>query len=413
LQEVNSITYDTLSVVRLTLIGILAFSLIGLVKQHGENKAGSYLIQSMASIENQESDHNLIIYPLYSEPYGMTYSQLSQKWWQWILSTPADINPLLDDTGEHCAQGQDGPVWFLAGTLGGRADRTCTIPEGKAIFFPVLNNLNVRTSPSETEKVLLDSLRPSIDRTTTLEVTIDGVPLQDLKNYRVQSSLFDVTLPENNLLGVPPMSSEAVSDGYWVLLKSLPAGDYSVYIHGRSVDATITGAPTDNIVTEAIYKISIVKADSNNDGDQVDVGSNELPIILRGTSASGKYDVEIGWMPNDIGQDNSFNLRFFDAENQTEISGATYSIMLFRGDRHLAESHRDQQTSTYQTYRFDQEGSYILRLENINDNGIQDGIDIPIMVTPEFPVGAFGVMTIVTMAVIIGSVILAARRRLA
>jgi hypothetical protein len=27
------------------------------------------------------------------------YKQLSEQWWQWVLSIPADENPLLDPTG--------------------------------------------------------------------------------------------------------------------------------------------------------------------------------------------------------------------------------------------------------------------------------------------------------------------------
>src|SRR3546814_17576214 len=36
-----------------------------------------------------------------------------------------------ENQGEH-------PVWFLAGTLGGIANRVCIIPEGKAILLPII-----------------------------------------------------------------------------------------------------------------------------------------------------------------------------------------------------------------------------------------------------------------------------------
>ena len=51
------------------------------------------------------------------------------------------INPLLDQTGQNAALGQSGEVWFLAGTTGGSAERTVTVPPGKALFFPIVNNL--------------------------------------------------------------------------------------------------------------------------------------------------------------------------------------------------------------------------------------------------------------------------------
>jgi hypothetical protein len=46
---------------------------------------------------------------------------------------------------------------------------------------------------------------------------VSGVLLKGLKSYRVSSPLFNLTLPENNVLGLsPPQTTKAVSDGYWV-----------------------------------------------------------------------------------------------------------------------------------------------------------------------------------------------------
>ena len=40
--------------------------------------------------------------------------------------------------------GQSGSVWFLAGIFGGgSATRTCAVPAGKALYFPVLNSVNI------------------------------------------------------------------------------------------------------------------------------------------------------------------------------------------------------------------------------------------------------------------------------
>lgn len=73
--------------------------------------------------------------------YGKTLGEWSAAWWQWAAAIPTDVNPLLDETGENCDLDQSGPVWFLAGTPGGAAERECTIPAGKAVLFPILNLL--------------------------------------------------------------------------------------------------------------------------------------------------------------------------------------------------------------------------------------------------------------------------------
>src|SRR5215831_17578658 len=62
------------------------------------------------------------VLPLDSSPYGNTYGEWSARWWQWLMSIPSDKNPNLDPTGAHCAEGQIGPVWFLAGTFGTLGD---------------------------------------------------------------------------------------------------------------------------------------------------------------------------------------------------------------------------------------------------------------------------------------------------
>ena len=71
--------------------------------------------------------------------------RLAADGWQWVLGIPADSNPLLDQTGANAAVGQCGPVWFLAGTTGGSAERAITVPAGKSLFFPLVNNVWIGT----------------------------------------------------------------------------------------------------------------------------------------------------------------------------------------------------------------------------------------------------------------------------
>lgn len=198
------------------------------------------------------SDINPSVYPPDSAPYNLTYGEWGAKWWQWILSLPQDINPLIDQTGEHCAQGQSGPVWFLAGTGGGPIERTCTIPEGNAVLFPVLNSVNVKTDPSETEGDLRVTTKAAMDNPAVLEASVDGVPLQDLPNYRAESPLFNVTLPPGNIFGVPELSSQAVSDGYWVMLQPLAVGDHSLNFRGADMASAAGG-----LVTQATYQLTV------------------------------------------------------------------------------------------------------------------------------------------------------------
>jgi hypothetical protein len=159
-----------------------------------------------------------------------SFEQLSAQWQQWVLSIPRDTNPQRDTTGAHCVVGQRGSVWFLAGTFGGgSATRTCAVPEGKELFFPVINSVNIDAPnvcgqgdsiPVEDWRALSAAF---IDGATKLSVKVDGKQVKSLVQ-RIQSEVFEVALPEDNVFddpcaslgGVPAgIYSPAVDDGFY------------------------------------------------------------------------------------------------------------------------------------------------------------------------------------------------------
>jgi hypothetical protein len=200
---------------------------------------------------------NSTIFPPDSQPYGLSYGEWTAKWWQWAHSIPTENNPQLDETGEDCAQSQNqtGPVWFLAGTGGGSAERTCTVPAGKAILIPIINAAYLRTA-GETEEEMRTGAKEWIDTVTTLEASINGTSLQDIWNYRVQSPFFNDTLPNDNVLGEPEGTYLATSDGYWVFLEPLPPGQHEIRLHGAIIDPTAI-SPTPSFETAVTYHLIV------------------------------------------------------------------------------------------------------------------------------------------------------------
>jgi hypothetical protein len=81
-----------------------------------------------------------------SEEFG-SLKTLSAEWQQWALSIPTPENPQIDTIGGKGVVGQRGSIWFLAGVFGplvgpgGTANRTCSVPEGKVLYFPVINSV--------------------------------------------------------------------------------------------------------------------------------------------------------------------------------------------------------------------------------------------------------------------------------
>lgn len=150
-----------------------------------------------------------------------SYADLGAQWWQWALQAPATDTPLFDD-GTNCRVGQEGPVWFLAGTLGFGdintvAERSCDVPVGKAIFFPVINAayLGFIDDPEEertAEFVRSESNFCDSNTIQNLSVTVDGVPVKKPTKYYTssdQSPIFQIQLPTDNLLGAVATPEEA------------------------------------------------------------------------------------------------------------------------------------------------------------------------------------------------------------
>jgi hypothetical protein len=169
-------------------------------------------------------------------PYGLTYGQWTVKWWQWLASIPADINPAADIDGKNASVGQEDPhVWFLAGTLGGKAvSRSCKVPYGKAVLFPVIN---YEVNPLEKQELISESeliADASRDEDDVLrlwaEINGESIPI-----FRVRSDppLFSLTIPTDNPFNSPSgTTTKATSDGYWVFLKPLDRGNYNLCFNG-------------------------------------------------------------------------------------------------------------------------------------------------------------------------------------
>jgi hypothetical protein len=64
-----------------------------------------------------------------------------------------------------------------------------------------------------------------------------------------------MTIPKDNVMGVPPGTTQAVSDGFWIILKPLPVGKHEIHFTGSLADFTATGPL--NFVSDAKYDITI------------------------------------------------------------------------------------------------------------------------------------------------------------
>ena len=55
---------------------------------------------------------------------------------------------------------------------------------------------------------------------------------EQLRRFRVQSEVFNLFFPQDNVYGVKTGETRSVCDGFWIFIKPLPPGRYFIYFRG-------------------------------------------------------------------------------------------------------------------------------------------------------------------------------------
>ena len=187
--------------------------------------------------------HNPGVFPPGSSPYGKSYSEWSAEQWKWLMAIPTPSNPSNDFTGANGTLGQSGKVWFLCASScpfnqncgNFFVTRNLTIPSGTSLFFPLIAT---ECSLGEGNGPTVADLRACAtlfgDNAINLSCAIDGDPVQDVNAYRVQSPLFEFSYPADNIFAIPspPYTTQSVSDGVWMMLAPLSAGQHTIHFTG-------------------------------------------------------------------------------------------------------------------------------------------------------------------------------------
>jgi hypothetical protein len=163
---------------------------------------------------------------------GQSQAEWSKQWWEWAGSFTQSQSPIADTTGDKCHLKQHGPVWFLAGTYGTRRTvRTCKVPAGRYLFFPLINYVYVvadRSAPPTCAVVTANAMRAT-DNPDMLILTVDGVEAKQLTQHRQASpSCFNL-----GARAEPPFTAfPAAANGYYVMLRPLPRGEHELNFGG-------------------------------------------------------------------------------------------------------------------------------------------------------------------------------------
>lgn len=165
-----------------------------------------------------------------ASPSAIPTSQVAQQWtmlqalwWNWAARAAAGHSPVSDPDGRYCATGQPGnQLWFLANAAtAGAVRRTCTVPAGHWIVFPLVN-------------------LASADRAgcTSFLAGAQGTATLDGKAVEVATARPDAPFPIMGVAGNDITHSSAAVQRYgcglWARLDPLPAGAHTLTIRGRA-----------------------------------------------------------------------------------------------------------------------------------------------------------------------------------
>ena len=128
---------------------------------------------------------------------------------------------------EKCGINQAGPVRFLVE------------PQGRwrgiapfhliKVLFPILNT-ECSYSETPTLKMNNDARKCAVesDQDAVLKASLDNHEIKSLDNYRVTSSPFNVTYPSDPVFPTNSNFSQAVSDGWFIMLEPLKPGTHEL-----------------------------------------------------------------------------------------------------------------------------------------------------------------------------------------
>jgi hypothetical protein len=183
------------------------------------------------------------IVQIHAQAAGQSYGHWAADWWQWVLGIPGAVSPLTDTTGEHCGQRQLDRVWFLAGAFSSDPIvRSCEVPAGKALFFPLINTIYgaFLSDPPDTRTEEFVRAAGSCTEPAEISVSIDGFRVPQPTRFFTgpsgsPSPLFNVQLPPGNLFGVDEsivpelVLSPSAEQGYYLFVRPLAPGEHVIH----------------------------------------------------------------------------------------------------------------------------------------------------------------------------------------
>lgn len=188
------------------------------------------------------------IVPIYKKVAGASLPDWATRYWAWLLPKAPERSATEDTTGEFCADGQSGPVWYLAGAdAKSHITRNCHIARGKYLLLPALAQMVYRTK-GEGECARYERERIAEQASFSVRATyivLDGERFDGLDDFRpftpkctsIRGTLGEVVV------------DDAIFFGSWVMLQPLPPGEHVISFGGE--------LPATNTYRAVTYRLTV------------------------------------------------------------------------------------------------------------------------------------------------------------
>jgi PEP-CTERM motif len=169
---------------------------------------------------------------------GKTIAAWTGDWWNWLVKEGFATNPANDPTGAFANLNQTEPIFFVAGGFGDSTPvvRNFTVPTNKYLLVPIINYVFWVPEDGADEAAVRALSKSNVDSVTNLRFEFDGSLLANPQSHREASPAGGFQLNYGPLLreiGLSNMPRLSVSDGYWVMLEPLTAGNHTMRISAQ------------------------------------------------------------------------------------------------------------------------------------------------------------------------------------
>jgi hypothetical protein len=185
-----------------------------------------------AGIEDQ-------VYPPHSSPLGRAYPEWIASWLTWGLSAPTATNPFLHpDDCDFAGQVVDGAA-FLAGSGGGHVRVNCTIPANTPILVLPGVSAGILGIDGDTRAEVREAVLDDVAGFHGVKLRVDGHRVRPINRWLTRTNgFFDLELPEDNIIGLPPGNYSLFSKGSATMLRPLAVGEHKIYTQAFFGDGT-------------------------------------------------------------------------------------------------------------------------------------------------------------------------------